>query len=214
MLASLPTALLWAASFAASSDGSKGPLCSIEARQTGSRLRLTAVDGIRCFRCTINASETFYAPEEPIRLKPKAFNKAPSRKALVVALQEGGVAEFQNGFGTISSTVAWHADPWAVAGDFPKVDQLWPDDHALSCKPGEPIAMNASFVGDFMKVAAKLGHHDHFRFRSTDRSIAPVVLEAKLDNSWLGEDANAKESFYGEVWLQYLLMPVQVRKDW
>lgn len=212
MLASLPAALLWAASLAASSDGTKGPLCSIEARQTGSGVRLTAVDGIRCFRCIFPASERFYAPAEPLRLKPKAFNKAPSRKTLVAVLHDGGVVEFQDRHSIPSSTGAWQADPSALAGDFPNVDQVWPDDDALSCKPGEYIAMNASFVGDFMKVAAKLGHHDHFRFRSTDRSIAPVVLEALLDNAWLGEDPQAKESIHGEVWLQYLLMPVQVRR--
>lgn len=212
MLASLPAALLWAASFATSTDSTKGPLCSIEARQTDLGVRLTAVDGIRCFRCIFPSSERFYAPERPLRLKPKAFSKTPSRKAIVAALHEGGVVEFQDHHSIPSGTNAWQADPLALAGDFPNVDQVWPDDDSLSCKPGEFIAMNASFVGDFMKVAAKLGHHDHFRFRSTDRSVAPVVLEALLDNAWLGEDPQGKESIHGEVWLQYLLMPVQVRR--
>ena len=78
VIAILPPSLLWAASLSASNDGAKGPLCAIDLRQSKGKIRIAAVDGHRCFRCYVPTG-SFFAPEEPIRLNPKAF-KAPTKQ--------------------------------------------------------------------------------------------------------------------------------------
>ena len=58
-----------------------------------------------------------------------------------------------------------------------------------------------------MKSAAKLGTHAGVvRLNTTDNNVAPMVWTSLLDNGWL-------INHEGEVWLEYLLSPVQVRQD-
>jgi hypothetical protein len=207
-IASLPPALLWAASLAASTDPAKGPICAIEARQQGSSIRLVGVDGHRCFRCLLPAAEPYFVPEEPLRLSPKAFSKAPTKKAVLVEIDDGGVASFKDKLGNVISSVVWQADPWALSEQpFPNIEQIWPNQESLVNAPGEFIAMNAAYAGDFMKIAAKLGAYPGIaRLFTTDSSTKPMIWRTLLDNDWL-----VKEE--GEVWLDYLLSPVLIRKD-
>ena len=210
IIASFPPAMLWAASFAASNDPAKGPICAIEARKQGDAIRFTGVDGHRCFRCTVPASDHYFCPEEPLRLLPKAFNKNPTLKALTVEIDDGGVAFFKDRFGNTTSSVAWQADPWALSEQaFPNIEQIWPEPSSLVCTPGEFVAVNASYAGDFMKVVAKLAPAPGVvRMHTADSANKPMVWEAELDNGWLekaGDDT--------EVWMQYLLSPLQVRRE-
>ena len=208
VIATLPPALLWAASLAASTDPSKGPICAIEARQQGSSIRLVGVDGHRCFRCLLPAAEPYFVPEEPLRLSPKAFSKAPTKKAVLVEIDDGGVASFKDKLGNVISSVVWQADPWALSEQaFPNIEQIWPKQESLVNAPGEFMAMNAAYTGDFMKIAAKLGAYPGIaRLFTTGSSTEPMIWRTVLDNDWL-----VKEE--GEVWLDYLLSPVSVRKD-
>jgi hypothetical protein len=208
IIASLPPALLWAASLAASTDPAKGPICAIEARQQGSSTLLVGVDGHRCFRCLLPAAEPYFVPEEPLRLSPKAFSKAPTKKAVLVEIDDGGVASFKDKLGNVISSVVWQADPWALSEQpFPNIEQIWPKPESLVNSPGEFMAMNAAYAGDFMKIAAKLGVYPGIaRLFTTNTSIEPMIWRTLLDNDWL-----VKEE--GEVWLDYLLSPVLVRKD-
>ena len=208
VIATLPPALLWAASLAASTDPSKGPICAIEARQQGSSIRLVGVDGHRCFRCLLPAAEPYFVPEEPLRLSPKAFSKAPTKKAVLVEIDDGGVASFKDKLGNVISSVVWQADPWALSEQaFPNIEQIWPKQESLVNAPGEFMAMNAAYTGDFMKIAAKLGAYPGIaRLFTTGSSTEPMIWRTVLDNDWL-----VKEE--GEVWLDYLLSPVLVRKD-
>jgi hypothetical protein len=208
IIASLPPALLWAASLAASTDPVKGPICAIEARQQGSSTRLVGVDGHRCFRCLLPAAEPYFVPEEPLRLSPKAFSKAPTKKAVLVEIDDGGVASFKDKLGNVISSVVWQADPWALSEQpFPNIEQIWPKPESLVNSPGEFMAMNAAYAGDFMKIAAKLGAYPGIaRLFTTNTSIEPMIWRTVLDNDWL-----VKEE--GEVWLDYLLSPVLIRKD-
>jgi hypothetical protein len=209
IIASLPPALLWAASFAASSDPSKGPICAIEARREGTNIRFTGVDGHRCFRALAPAGH-YFCPEEPLRLSPKAFSKNPTLKALTVEIDDGGVASFKDRFGNTISTVVWQADPWALSEQpFPNIEQIWPEPSSLVCNPGEFVAMNASYLGDFMKVAAKLAPAPGVvRMHTADSANTPMVWEALLDNGWLEKADDGTK-----VWLQYLLSPLMVRRD-
>jgi hypothetical protein len=207
IIATLPPALLWAASLATSTDGSKGPICAIEARQQGSSIRLVGVDGHRCFRCLLPASETYCVPEKPLRLSPKAFSKMPTLKSILVEIDDGGVASFKDKLGNVVSSTVWTPDPWALSEQaFPNVEQIWPKQETLVNTPGSFVAMNAAYVGDFMKIAAKIGKYPGVaRLHTTSSDIEPMVWTALLDNDWL---INSKE----ETWLEYLLSPVLVRK--
>lgn len=205
-IACLPPAILWAASFAASTDGSKGPICAIEARQQGNDVRIVAVDGHRCFLCLVPTSAGFFVPEEPIRLSPKAFSKAPSLKVKNAVLDDSGVVQFHGKHGLVTSSAVWTADPWALSEQaFPKIDPLWPSAEALVCTPGTFVAFTPDYVADFMKIASKLGANDTVRLLCQDQPVAPTVWQAVLDNSWLGTELAE------EVWLNYLLMPKAVR---
>lgn len=208
IIAALPPALLWGASYAASDDSSKGAICAIDIRKQGNAIRIAAVDGHRCFRCYMPASETYFAPEEDcIRLSPKAFTKAPVRKAVVAEIDDGGIVFFKDKNCNVLSSSSWLPEPWAVAEyTFPNIDQIWPDDHSLSCKPGQFIAMNASYVSDFAKVAAKISSNNIVRMLSTDHPVSPMVWQCVFDNGWLSYEEEK------QIWLEYLLMPVQVRQ--
>lgn len=205
-IACLPPAILWAASLAASTDGTKGPICAIEARIEGDYVRIVAVDGHRCFLCRVPVAMGFYVPDAPLRLSPKAFSKAPSRKVVQAVLDDSGVVQFQDRHGLVVSSAVWTADPWALSEQaFPNIDQLWPSQELLVCNPGTFMAFTPSYVGDFMKTASKLGANDTVRMLSQDQPMAPVVWQTVLDNDWL------KTGSTEEVWLNYLLMPKLVR---
>lgn len=205
-IACLPPAILWAASFAASTDGSKGPICAIEARMEGDHVRIVAVDGHRCFLCRVPVATGFYVPDTPIRLSPKAFSKTPSKKVAQAVLDDSGVVQFQDIHGLVVSSAVWTADPWALSEQaFPDIDQLWPSRELLVCNPGTFMAFAPSYVGDFMKIASKLGANDTVRMLSQDQPVAPTVWQTVLDNDWL------KTGSTEEVWLSYLLMPKLVR---
>ena len=207
IIATLPPALLWAASLATSTDGSKGPICAIEARQQGSSIRLVGVDGHRCFRCLLPAAEPYFVPEEPLRLSPKAFSKNPTLKAVLVEIDDGGVASFKDKHGNIVSSTVWTPDPWALSEQaFPNIEHIWPKPESLVNAPGEFMAMNAAYTGDFMKIAAKLGAYPGVaRLFTTGSSTEPMIWRTLLDNDWL---VNGQE----DLWLDYLLSPVLVRK--
>lgn len=207
IIASLPPALLWAASFAASTDASKGPICAIEVRKQGTSIRFTGVDGHRCFRA-LASTDHYFCSEEPLRLSPKAFSKNPTLKALTVEIDDGGVASFKDRFDNTTSTVVWQADPWALSEQpFPNIEQIWPEPSSLVCNPGEFVAMDASYLGDFMKVAAKLSNKA-VRMHTADSANTPMVWETLLDNGWLEKADDGTE-----VWLQYLLSPLMVRRN-
>lgn len=102
------------------------------------------------------------------------------------------------------SSTSWLPEVWATADfTFPNIDQIWPEEKSLSCKPGQFIAMNASYVADFAKVAAKTSNNI-VRMLSTDRAISPMVWQCLFDNEWLSYEEKS------EIWLDYLLMPFQV----
>ena len=201
----LPYALLWAASLAASSDASRGVICDIDVRRLGNgKIRIAAVDGHRCFRAVFPESDKFYLNEgsEELRLAPKAFSKAPTSKTLFAELDEGGVAAVQNRVGLTVETVAWKpAIPWDGAA-YPNIDAIWPD--SLTCNPNAFLAFNSKYVGDFCKVASKLTGNSVCRLSSGESPVSPVVWSAVLDGDWM--DGGTEE-----IWLEYLLMPVQVR---
>lgn len=205
-IACLPPSILWAASLVASTDGSKGPICAIEASRQGDYVRIIGVDGHRCLRCLVPSAPGFFVPEEPIRLLPKAFSRTPSRKVMKAVLDDSGVVQFQGQKALVASSAVWTADPWALVDQpFPDVQQIWPAMDTLACSPGTFIAFTPNYLGDFMKIASKLSSNDTASFWSQNTPVASTVWQSTLDNDWLG--INTGE----EVLLEYLLMPKVVR---
>ena len=221
-VAVLPPCLLWAASLAASGDSAKAVLCSIDVRRTADGLiRIAATDGHRLFRVTFPQSEHFYISAEqtePIRLNPKAFSKQPTRRAAHVSLDSVGVATFSDKLNRPVDAAAWfcenHAN--AVGLTYPGIDSLFPDDHQLTCNPGALLGFNASYVGDFCKIASKLTHNEVGRLFTTESANAPVIFRAVLELDWLLAERKGSKwcpSYdHQDVVLEYLLMPVQIRK--
>ena len=149
-------------------------------------------------------SDKFYLAEncDELRLAPKAFAKAPTQKMLFAELSEGGVATIQNRMGLTVETVAWKPlIPWDGTA-YPNIDQIWPD--SLSCKPEAFVAFNSKYVGDFCKIVSRLTDNNVCRMSTGESPTTPVVWSAVLDQVWLDGQPE-------EVWLEYLLMPVQVR---
>ena len=204
IIAILPPSLLWAASLSASNDSAKGPLCAIDLRQSKGQIRIAAVDGHRCFRCYVPIG-SFFVPEEPIRLSPKAF-KLPTKQTMTVEIDDSGLAFFKNKLGEITSSTSWLPDPWATSEQtFPNIDQIWPDDKSLSCCPNEFIAINAAYIADFAKIATKLSTNGIIRMFS-DKSASPMVWRTLADSYWLNDQTE-------ETWLEYLLMTLFVRRE-
>ena len=208
-IAVLPPCLLWAASMAASSDTNKGVLCSIDVRRTeDGNIRITSTDGHRLFRVVIPQSEQFFIAADqvaPFRLNPKAFSKAPTKKAVTVSIEASGLAQFHDALGRPVDAGAWQAVTGANAV-FPAVDQLIPDDYQLTCDPGKPIAFNPRYVGDFCKVAEKLSRNCVIQFLTTKSVICPCIIRAELDGAMLLIEKDPPI-----VVMDYLIMPVQIR---
>lgn len=220
-VAVLPPALLWAASLAASTDTTRGVLCSIDVRrQADGQIRIAACDGHRLVRIALPQSEHFYLNSEqtePIRLNPAAFSKWQAR-AFYVAIDASGVATFADRLNRPVGAQAWQCDCHANAAGvtYPNVDQLWPEETALTCNPGQVVAMNGDYLGDACRIAGKLSPNGVLRFLTTKSAHAPLIIRSEVEGCWLireNEGAKFTRVYKGEpVWVEYLLMPVQIRK--
>ncbi len=221
-VAVLPPCLLWAASLAASNDTAKMVICSIDVRRTAEGLiRICATDGHRLLRVTFPQSEHFWISAEqtePIRLNPAAFSKAPTKKAVHVALDASGVCTFSDRLSQPLGAGVWTAATQAnaIGQTYPNVDQLFPDEFRLTCNPAAAIGFNASYVGDFCKIASKLTHNEVGMWHTTDSAVAPLILRASLQLDWLLVEPTGSKWCpvfdHPAVTLDYLLMPVQIRK--
>ena len=71
-------------------------------------------------------------------------------------------------------------------------------------------------MGDFCKIAAKLTHNEVGRLFTTKSANAPVIFRAVLQLDWLLIEPKGSKwcpSYdHQDVTLEYLLMPVQIRK--
>jgi hypothetical protein len=210
-VAVLPPCLLWAAGMAASTDLYKGVLCSIDVRRTqDGHIRITSVDGHRLFKVIFPQSEHFFISDEqtePFQLNPKAFTKPGSKKTLTVSIQSGGLAQFANERGEPVDAAVWNGikEASVVGQKFPEIDKLIPDEKQLTCKPGQAVAFNSRYVGDFCKIAERLSRNSVIQYLTTDSAMAPFILKTELDGSWLLSEKG--------VMMYYLIMPVAFHSE-
>lgn len=208
-VASLPPSLLWAAGLSASKDPAKQVLCSIDVRVAADgRIRIVSTDGHRCFRAYVPQSEHYWVnPEqtEPFRINPKAFTKAPSRKASRASFDSSGKVVLLDQADLPVDGNYWTVDPYANGGVYPDTDKVWPDRSKMVCNPGALVAFNSNYVADFCKVTSRLTHNSVVRLLMGESPTTPVIWEAVLDTeTWM--PCNPEE-----ITLEYLLMPVQIR---
>ena len=207
-IAVLPPCLLWAASFATSRDPVKRPLDSIDVRRTDTGgIRVGACDGHRLFKVVIPMSEHFYISDEqkePFLLNASAFSKAPTAKTVSVSLSNNGIARFETRAGLSVGEAIWRPSYPTEGLTYPDVDKLIPAFEELTCNPEKAVAFNARYVSDFCKVVERLSNSNNVRFYTTNSAIAPCILKATLDSSFL----LGKSS---DICLSYLIMPVQIR---
>lgn len=211
-IAVLPPALLWAASLCVNTDPVKGPICWIDVRKVGSSIRIVSTDGYRLFRVMFPESASFYIKEEqtePLLLNPRAFAKLPKGHVKAV-LHDDGICDFHNLTGLRKNSEIWK--PSYGAGEnaqpYPEVDKLIPSDAELTCDPQEFVAFNAAYLATGCQIAERLTFSNKaIRLYTTKDSLRPCILRTQLDPSILLAD-----STIGEIWITYLIMPVQIRK--
>lgn len=211
-IAVLPPALLWAASLCVNTDPVKGPICWIDVRKVGSSIRIVSTDGYRLFRVMFPESASFYIKEEqtePLLLNPRAFAKLPKGHVTAV-LHDDGICDFHNLTGLRKNSGIWK--PSYGAGEnarpYPEVDKLIPSDAELTCDPHEFVAFNAAYLADGCQITERLTFSNKaIRLYTTKDSLRPCILRTQLDPSILLAD-----STIGEIWITYLIMPIQIRK--
>lgn len=214
-LAVLPPALLWAASQCVSTHFIKGPICCIDVRKVGSNIRIVSTDGHRLFRVMFPESSSFYIKEkqtEPLLLNPKAFAKLPKGHVKAVlneaVLNDGGVCDFYNHSGLRKNSEIWSLPPYGEdVQPYPEVDKLIPADAELTCDPKKFVAFNAAYMADGCRIAERLTFRNNaICLYTTNNNLRPCILRAQLDPSILLAD-----STIGEIYITYLIMPIQLR---
>lgn len=217
-IAVLPPALLWAASLCVSPDPVKGPICWIDVRKVGfssrtqrhSNIRIAATDGHRLFHVMSPESSSFYIKEEqtgPLLLSPRAFAKLPKGHVTAV-LHDDGICDFHNLTGLRKNSEIWKPSYGENPQPYPEVDKLIPSDAELTCDPKKFVAFNAAYLATGCQIAERLTFSNNvIRLYTTKDSLRPCILLTQLDPSILLAD-----STIGEIWITYLIMPVQLRR--
>jgi hypothetical protein len=206
-MTTLPPSILWAAAQFASSDPVKDSLTYIQVtKDADGYISIITTDGHRAFRVILPPCDDYSLSADQMLIRANAFKK-------VGGLLKGKLAVFSDTVnpdltsGDLISTcrIVGHKSETVeireanIGGKFaptyPNVPQLWPD--TFICEPGLPIAFNASYVAEFMKVAEKLSPKGVVSM-FTNYNITPLVYECNWQDG---------------VKIRYLLMPVQLRSD-
>lgn len=191
MTAALPSQLLYIAAQFAHKDSFKGTIVAINVKKEGENIKITSTDGIRAFRVSFEANETFFMSEDELNLDASDFKKRVA-KGKVTTL-EGEMATVTDDKGAIIAGIPYKT----VAGEFPNMNSaIWPDTYQNT--PGAPIAFNSAYLAPFLVEVTRFTDVHNVRM-NTNGPITPLQFEATLD------------IFGAEYEVQYLLMPVQIR---
>ena len=191
MTAALPSQLLYIAAQFASKDSCKGSIVAINVKKEGESIKITSTDGIRAFRVSFDANETFFMEEDELNLDEKAFRKR---------IAKGKVTTLKGEMATVTddkdSVIVAH--PYnALVVEFPNINtSIWPDTYQNN--PGAPIAFNSAYLAPFLTEVARFSDIGNVKM-NVNMPTTPMQFEATL------------EMFGAEYEVQYLLMPVQIR---
>jgi hypothetical protein len=232
----LPAQLLHVAAQFASTDPAKQLLTGILIRPAYDEkghpgIRIDSTDGYRAF--SVTCPNTAWECDKPILLSASAFKK---RIPYAVAAQfdsmeddnarilggktKDGTLDLASGRGLqfIQSIPAMWEPTYAFTGDpveqYPKVDQLWPDQFGRDADT--PIAakrrgsklfcsvtgcrglFNACLLADFLAEVKRYSDNDCVTMQRNG-ATNPMVFTSKMSGAWLDE-----------VEMRFLLMPVQI----
>jgi hypothetical protein len=207
VIATLPPAILWAAAQFASNDPAKNCLTFIQVtKNDDGYISIITTDGHRAFRVILPPCDDYSLSCDQLLIRAGAFKKVGS-------LLKGKLAVFSETVnpdlpsGDLISTcriVGYKCETVEIreaniggkySPTYPNVPQLWPD--TFSCEPGLPIAFNATYAAEFMKVAEKLSPEGVVSM-FTNYNITPLVYRCHWQDG---------------IMINYLLMPVQLRSD-
>ena len=216
--ARLPYAVLHCAALHASTDQTKSAINFIDVRTIGDKVRIAATDGHRLFRMFIPTDHLgVQGPEEPIAIDPAMFKKAPTKKTIWACLFSDGLATAGNPSAADNRQASeLLSGTWrSVHGcyQFPEVDQLMPD--KFSNAPGKPIAFNARYFNDVMKLAQKFTANNVVK-QEMNGPTTPMVFSFTIEQVWLGGQL-IEGQFRSKEWscdfltAEVLIMPVQIR---
>jgi len=204
-VACLPAQVLYVAAQFASRDETKQALQLVSVRRSGdAQLTIESTDGHRAFRFRLPAGEHWYLVPDQVLISAAALRKRITYGHWAV-LRDDGVVEVLGGRiakgGKFPPGDLIEARPWKHEADcyqFPHLDQLWPD--RFTHQPGAPIAWNASYLGQFLTEVSRYSHNGVVRMESNG-AHNPMVFACSCELPGL-EGCE----------LEYLLMPVQIRK--
>ena len=215
--ARLPYAVLHCAALHASNDETKNALHYIDIRTVGDKVRVAATDGHRLFRMFIPVDHVgVQCPTNPLAIDPAMFKKAPTKKTVWACLFSDGLATAgsptseQNRKASEVLTGTWRSDNGCYT--FPEVDQLVPD--KFSNAPGRPIAFNARYFNDVMKLAQKFTANNVVK-QEMNAPHTPMVFSFTIEEFWLGgelvKNGYIKKWSCDSLTAEVLIMPVQIR---
>jgi hypothetical protein len=215
-IAFLPAQLLHVAAQFASIDDAKQTMTGILVRPAkGGGIRIDSTDGHRAFSVTC-PSKTVWKCEKPMLLSASAFKRRipyavaaelkdetdelgnirifGTKGANVVAsIEENGLQFMQSIPAFWQPTYAFEGDP---AEQYPKVDQLWPDQFGRDTDT--PIAFNACLLADFLAEVKRYSSNGCVTMQRNG-AINPMVFTSKMSGAWLDE-----------VEMRFLLMPIEI----
>lgn len=190
-LAIVPASYVWAAANCASNDECKQVLIEVCLRKAGDIISIFATNAHYLFRGTMASTDhvdsTCYISDDEFRFNAKPF-VTPGKllRGGWIVFNPGGIAKLE---GVAVSDIREFQTK--TEGTYPNVSQLWPEDYALTCSPGLPIAFNAGYLSLIGKIIDKVSDNSRALFRSLSYHN-PATFEA--------------ESSYGKFGI--LIMPV------
>lgn len=197
VLAQVPSLLLQVAAQFASTDPGKPAIQSIQLRNDGETLQISALNGHYAFRCRIpnDTAGDWWMLDAELLLSAKTFAKR-SAYATQALIRADGEARFY-GAKKREAIGLLEARPLTLGCDgytFPPLDPLWPD--SFSNTPGASIAWNAGYMETISKAVEQLAPNNVARFQSNGPT-RPLAVSCSTP--------------WDDVWAEFLLMPVQIR---
>jgi DNA polymerase III sliding clamp (beta) subunit (PCNA family) len=197
----LPADIMYIAAQFASQDSFKGILtgisikpCVTTADSALTPIEICSTDGHRMFRCRIPVAEKEFPLDRHIVVNAAAFKKKVAKASTIHLSAYNGV-EMANFFGHKAELIS--SVPYTTLdGDYPNYNQLWPD--TFTNQPGESITFNAGYLASFLKEVQAFSSNSN------------VTMNCNLATTPL--TFSATHHLYSDVTLEYLLMPVQIRR--
>lgn len=209
----LPLGLVQAAALFASDDAGKLAICGVHVRTLSSgAIVIEATNGHIACRLTLPAGMPWHAPES-LLLPAALLTKRQPYGAFLAVLPDrlevlGGKASRTAKHppaGFLAALPRWGSNGDLSAYDYPRMDQLWPSDEQLPCKPGAAVGFGAQYLGIVAKAAQQLGGDSFGRCTvrvRTHTPQTPTVWELHGGAQLFGCEGSRVE---------FLVMPVQIR---